>query len=1229
MLRRDGETYLPWAPGAAVGCEHFHRYAFAARFAKGKRVLVLGSGEGYGAAALAECAAEVVCVEASEEAVRHASGKYARKNLRFVRGAVTAIPAEAGEGFDVVTCFDVLERVGEHDRLLGEAKRMLAPGGVFLISMPRTLSYSDLVGASHPFHVREMGREDLVALAKKFFRTTAIFAQKRLAGSDLFRIDAGAASSECSAAPCGPLATGEAPHEGAPYTKNTGAQACFLKWTGEEFRLAQGREGEAEHYVAVASDAELADLADSCLVDVSDQWAKEVRDRDATIADLEAALRARDAYMKALEGLDSPESGPAESPLRRFLKYTVFPANTRRRKVAKFGRDLLYASARIPRRVVRKLREKPEPAGPQAASAPAVVEALAPSSDWQEIASARARTPEERRRLRVAFVGQRLYFAFMYGDLGSDYNVEHFELKFGAAPDYYAALVDFDPHVAFFFRPEHYPDELLSRLRGVKVALSSEPLPKYVVGKFVTSRDMEQRFDSVKAAWKKPYDRYFHYDRTSLRFLGEQGLKLDGEFAFPVDLAAYHPTGGAKKWDWGFIGRDTPWRDAFLSAAKRDYNGLHVAHGIYDADFVEMMGACRIGVNLHVDREVSLEPRMQMMAAMKMMILSEPLSHHGFFVPGFHYVPVAGPDDFHEKLRYYLSHEEEREAIARAGYDLVRERLSSRTSFAQLVDYVLPPGEEHDARREAMKAPAAEPVSPAPKGARRFVMTPTKPVKLDLGCGPYKHKGYIGVDIEKFEGVDFAANLNEGIPFPDGSVSDIFCSHTIEHLQDPLFMLREMRRVCVPGAVVQLIYPLGEPDPTHVTIFDESWIFRNLDREAFELVSSRVEYKSGISPSGRKHSWVQQCVELVALAPKDASALAHRSVLSPVPAAVAATVIPSAAPAASGAARPLVAIIVPNQGISGGMIVLCQHAQRLAKKGYEVVLLDASPRDAFKLDWFPGLLPMVVPLHRYSRRPDVLVATHWSTAYLCRQMQAGRRIYFIQSDESRFASKFAHESEMALATYSFDFERVVIAKWLKAWLKEKFSAESSYVPNGVDRNVFYPDAPLEARGSRLRVLLEGAIAYPYKGMKQAFQVVDGQDCEVWCVSSVGRPEPGWHCDKFFQSIPPDAMRRVYSSCDLLVKMSTVEGCFMPPIEMMACGGTVLTNKVTGWDEYIVDGFNGMVVEAGDVAAAREKLAAVIRNPGLLAPLIRGGEETAPKWTWERSSEMFEAVIRGR
>jgi glycosyltransferase involved in cell wall biosynthesis len=208
-----------------------------------------------------------------------------------------------------------------------------------------------------------------------------------------------------------------------------------------------------------------------------------------------------------------------------------------------------------------------------------------------------------------------------------------------------------------------------------------------------------------------------------------------------------------------------------------------------------------------------------------------------------------------------------------------------------------------------------------------------------------------------------------------------------------------------------------------------------------------------------------------------------------------------------------------------------------------------------------------------------------------------------------------------------DYEFLVIAKWLQGWLRDNFGKSADYVPNAVSEKLFYPDKPLKPKGKRLRVLLEGPIDVPFKGMQDAFAAVKGLDCEVWCVSSLGRPKLGWKCDRFFHRVPFGEMRRIYSSCDVLLKMSRVEGFGLPPLEMMACGGAVVAGKVTGYDEYIVDGHNALVVEQGDVAEARGCLQRLIDDRDLLEELKARGRETAAKWRWEHSAEALCQVLQ--
>jgi len=321
--------------------------------------------------------------------------------------------------------------------------------------------------------------------------------------------------------------------------------------------------------------------------------------------------------------------------------------------------------------------------------------------------------------------------------------------------------------------------------------------------------------------------------------------------------------------------------------------------------------------------------------------------------------------------------------------------------------------------------------------------------------------------------------------------------------------------------------------------------------------------------------------------------------------------------------KPKIGYVIPGTGISGGIAVVCEHANRLLLRGYDVTLISEDNRDS--IDWYPNLLAEVIPVKKMGTNYDILIATGWLTAYSVTQLPAKRRMYFVQSDESRFYAKSDPAYQRALKTYEMDFEFLTEAKWIRQWLRQSFEKDAVYIPNGLNERIIHKAEPIIPKADKVRVLLEGPIDIPFKGMADAFQAVKDLDCEVWCVSSAGKPKPEWKCDQFFYKVPIDKMKHIYSSCDILLKMSRVEGFFGPPLEMMACGGTVVVGKVTGYDEYIVDGYNALVVEMGDINGARIAVKRLIEDADLRRQLIQNGAKTADQWKWDSTIDTLERV----
>ncbi|WP_374265681.1 glycosyltransferase [Zoogloea sp.] len=324
-----------------------------------------------------------------------------------------------------------------------------------------------------------------------------------------------------------------------------------------------------------------------------------------------------------------------------------------------------------------------------------------------------------------------------------------------------------------------------------------------------------------------------------------------------------------------------------------------------------------------------------------------------------------------------------------------------------------------------------------------------------------------------------------------------------------------------------------------------------------------------------------------------------------------------------------IGFILAGLGISGGAAVVLKHISLLMEAGHDAFVIDLGGYG--DILWYGNPAIRVYRMDEMQScgldNIDLLFATFWETVSWLDKIPARRKLYFVQSDERLFYESDSVKEKVA-ETYRMDYEYVVIARWLVDMLRNEFGKSAVYVPNGLDRELFYPGDPLEEKPSqRLRVLIEGPISVPFKGMADAYAAVCGLDCELWIVSTDGKPESGWRYDRFFEAVKQAEMRRIYSSCDVLLKMSRVESFAYPPLEAMACGCAVVLGEVDGGIEYAVDEVNVLKVAQGDVAAAREAVLRLLTDSELKERLILAGFETVKCWSWEAAHEAMLALIQ--
>ena len=165
-LKASDETYQ----------EHMQRYQFACGYFKGLKVLDVACGAGYGTRILSDEAKEVFGVDIDAEAVQYAQAHYQGGNTHFEVMDSTQIKYP-DQSFDAVVSFETIEHIPSPDLFLKEVKRILKPGGLFIISTPNLETVCDGKDVHVPFHVKEFTLKEMLEMLLAF-KKPEVFAQK-------------------------------------------------------------------------------------------------------------------------------------------------------------------------------------------------------------------------------------------------------------------------------------------------------------------------------------------------------------------------------------------------------------------------------------------------------------------------------------------------------------------------------------------------------------------------------------------------------------------------------------------------------------------------------------------------------------------------------------------------------------------------------------------------------------------------------------------------------------------------------------------------------------------------------------------------------------------------------------------------------------------------------------------------------------------------------------------
>jgi tetratricopeptide (TPR) repeat protein len=114
---------------------------------------------------------------------------------------------------------------------------------------------------------------------------------------------------------------------------------------------------------------------------------------------------------------------------------------------------------------------------------------------------------------------------------------------------------------------------------------------------------------------------------------------------------------------------------------------------------------------------------------------------------------------------------------------------------------------------------------------------------------------------------------------------------------------------------------------------------------------------------------------------------------------------------------------------------------------------------------------------------------------------------------------------------------------------------------------------------------------------------------------------------YFQNPSLKLLPQIYSSCDVFVYTSHIEGLGKPPLEAMACKVAVVTTDNLGCREYAEDGRTALVVPIRNPERIAEAVVKLLENESLRKKIaMEGYQMVQQKFTWKKEIDALEELF---
>lgn len=337
----------------------------------------------------------------------------------------------------------------------------------------------------------------------------------------------------------------------------------------------------------------------------------------------------------------------------------------------------------------------------------------------------------------------------------------------------------------------------------------------------------------------------------------------------------------------------------------------------------------------------------------------------------------------------------------------------------------------------------------------------------------------------------------------------------------------------------------------------------------------------------------------------------------------------------------------------GGPRVVYEYASRLAMRGYDVSVvhprkLPFKYSSAYrrirrslgeKRDWvfkprvtWHNVNKKVHMLYVSDLSPrnipdgDAVFATAWHTApcVLDYPTQKGEKFYLIQGYET-----WAGPKEAVDATWLSHLHKIVVARWLHDLGTKLGCTDMTYIPNGIDHDIFRLIVPFEARPPRVIYMYSPDISKGADDAQEAFEMAKQKNSklQVAYFGTYPRPQsiPRW-IEYYRDPGRAELAEKIYGRGSIFLSSSRSEGFPLSPAEAMACGCALVATDIPGIRDYAEDGVTALLSPINNPQGMATNILRLLENDELRTQLAIAGCQRIRGFRWDQSTNLLEGFV---